>query len=407
MEPDVKENAARLRLAIVATHPIQYQTPLWHRLAQCPMLEVMVFYATSHGSVDTFDPLYGRSFSWDVPLLEGYEYEFMKSMRIPGLPGPTACYYPAGLGRKFAEGKFDAVLIHGYMNGASWAGYLAARRCGLPILLRGDSHLVGRKLTGLRARVKTMVLRHFLHHISCFLAIGDWNFQYWIHYGVPEHKIRKSLFAVDNARFREAKQHGGAEINRLRNTWGVRPEDIVFVFSGNLQSHKGVDVLIRAFIELSTHRTDVHLVIIGQGPAETELKELAGAADRIHWPGFVNQSGMPLHLAAADIFVLPSYVEPWGLVVNEAMACGLPCIVSDVVGAGPSLVSGPNTGLIFPAGDASALCSSLVNACDPDIRAVWSANIPEIMALASYDDNVSVIANCVRDSCNRKHDETS
>jgi glycosyltransferase involved in cell wall biosynthesis len=395
----------RYKLAIVATHPIQYQAPLWRRLAQNPLFDVKVFYADAHGTAESFDPLYGKTFSWDVPLLEGYDYEFLKSVRIPGLPGPTACYYPLRLGQKIAAGEFEAVLILGYMSGAAWAGYRAARRLGLPIFIRGDSHLVGRNLTGARARIKMAILSHFLRRITCCLAIGEWNRQYWRHYGVPDEKIRKTFFSVDNARFQETLARGKTEIGGLRNAWGVSSEATVFAFSGNLQPHKGVDVLIRAFLQLLAQRIDVHLLIIGKGPVETELKAVAGGTDRIHWVGFVNQSKMPLYLAAADVFVLPSYMDAWGLVVNEAMACGLPCIVSNAVGAGPDLVSGPDTGLVFPAGDVDRLYASLERATDPAVRAHWISNIPGVLAAASYDDNVSVIAGCVRGACALKDSE--
>lgn len=395
----------RFKLAIVATHPIQYQAPLWNRLAQSSGLDVKVFYADTHGSTESFDPLYGKSFSWDVPLLEGYDHEFLRSVRIPGLPGPTACYYPVGLMRKLAEGGFEAVLIHGYMTGAAWAGYLAARKLGLPIFIRGDSHLADRKLTGTRARVKAIILGHFLRRITCCLAIGEWNRQYWRHYGVPDEKIHKTLFSVDNARFQETLARGRDEIDDLRTEWGARPEDTVFAFTGNLQPHKGVDVLVRAFLQMCARRDDVHLVIIGEGPVAAELKAIAGVTDRIHWVGFVNQSKMPLYLAAANVFVLPSRIEPWGLVVNEAMACGLPCIVSDVVGAGPDLVSGPDTGLVFPAGDVDSLCASLARACNHGERARWISNIPDVLMAASYDDNVSIITGCIREACARKESE--
>lgn len=395
-------NAARIKLAIVATHPIQYQAPLWRRLAHNPLLDVKVFYADTHGTTESYDPLYGKSFSWDVPLLEGYDYEFMPSVRIPGLPGPTACCYPRGLTQKLAIGKFDAVFIHGYMTGAAWAGYLAARRLGLPIFIRGDSHLMGRQLAGMRAQLKAAILGRFLRNVTCCFAIGEWNREYWSYYGVPDEKIHTTLFSVDNDRFRETLERGHDEIESIRAGWGVRPAETIFSFTGNLQRHKGIDVLIHAFLRLCESRSDVRLAIIGDGPVAAELKAIAGSSDRIHWVGFVNQSKMPLYLAATNVFVLPSRIEPWGLVVNEAMACGLPCIVSDVVGAGPDLVSRPKTGLVFPSEDVDALYMALEQACNPEQRSRWVANIPGVLEAASYDDNVSVMAETISQACTRK-----
>ena len=383
------------KLAIIATHPIQYQTPFWRMLAQSPILRVKVFYADAHGSTETFDPLYGKTFAWDIPMLEGYDHEFLRHVRIPGLPGPTAWYYPLGLEKKLADGGFDAVLIHGYMNGAAWAGYKAARRLDLPILLRGESHLIARQEGRLHSRLKVVLLRRFLRHISCCLAIGKWNREYWRHYQVPTERILTSLYSIDNERFSVSAKMGKAESIELRKGWRASRADTVFCFSGNLQLHKGIDVLIRAFLQLRTRRKNVHLVIIGEGPEKNHLQEISLDTNAIHWLGFVNQSVMPIYLAAVDTFVLPSYKEPWGLVVNEAMACGIPCIVSDAVGAGPDLITEPDTGLVFPAGDIGALVVSMEQACDINTRQLWKANIPKILRVASYDNNLATISQCI------------
>lgn len=389
----------RAKLAIIATHPIQYQAPLWRRLAQSSSLDVKVFYADRHGTTESFDPLYGKSFAWDVPLLDGYDYEFLSNFRIPGLSGPTANCYPKGLTRKLSAGKFDAVFIHGYMSGAAWAGYLAARRLGLPVFIRGDSHLVGRQLTGWRARIKMALLGLFLRNIAGCFAIGEWNRRYWKYYGVQDERIYTTLFSVDNARFRDTVAQGRREIESLRAGWGGDVDDTVFSFSGNLQRHKCVDILIGAFLKLCERRNDVHLVIIGEGPVASELRAISGDNDKIHWAGFVNQSTMPLYLAATNVFVLPSRMEAWGLVVNEAMACGLPCLVSDVVGAGPDMVSGPDCGLVFPAGDIDALLAAMSIACSRDVRSRWIDNLETVLAAASYDSNAAVMSAAIVSAC--------
>lgn len=385
----------QIKLAIVATHPIQYQAPLWRKLATSQKLLVKVFYASAHGGENSYDKLYEKSFSWDIPLLDGYDFEFLKTIKIMGLPGPVACYYPLGLKKKLDEGKFDAVLIHGYMSGAAWAGYLAGHQLGLPVFIRGDSHLVGRKLNGVRAKMKSLLLGRFLSGISGCIAIGSWNREYWTYYGSLENSICTALFAVDNDRFSDTAKNSKEEVAALRSSWGVQFGDTVFAFSGNLQPHKGVDILIKAFNILRKKRKDVHLVIIGEGPKKDELKENAGVTESIHWMGFVNQSKMPVYLAATDMFVLPSYMEPWGLVVNEAMACGLPCIVSDAVGAGPDLIAEGETGEIVPVGAPRLLAEVMEKACEPSVRKRWKANIPRILKEASYDENVKIIADFI------------
>ena len=113
----------KLKLAVVVTHPIQYQVPVWKKLTEMDELSIKVFYASKHGVEESHDPLYGKSFAWDVPLLEGYNYEFLDSMKIPFLPAPLANLFPIKLFNKLKQDKFDAILIHGYMNGSALAGY--------------------------------------------------------------------------------------------------------------------------------------------------------------------------------------------------------------------------------------------------------------------------------------------
>ena len=122
------------------------------------------------------------------------------------------------------------------------------------------------------------------------------------------------------------------------------------------------------------------LVMVGSGPLESELKQKARELGlSVRWEGFVNQMSLPLYYAAADVFVLPSRIEPWGLVVNEAMACGTPCIVSDRVASGADLISDKCTGLVFRDGDVDDLASCLSTALSPELRAEWAANIPNVI----------------------------
>ena len=115
----------------------------------------------------------------------------------------------------------------------------------------------------------------------------------------------------------------------------------------------------------------------------------------VHWEGFINQSALPAYYRAADMPVLPTRREPWGLVVNEAMACGTPCIVSDVVGAGPDLVTSSNAGTVFRRDDAEDLAAAMKLACVRDNRLRWQANIPSALAKASFQENARVLREMV------------
>jgi hypothetical protein len=223
----------RWRIAAVATHPIQYQAPLWRAIAASGTIGLKVFFVSRHGLDVAVDPGFGLAFAWDVSLLDGYEYEFLPSLSFPFFKGPVANRYPKGLARRFKEGRFDAVLVFGYATGAAWAGMWAAWQVGIPVIMRGDTHDRGRSQT-LRSQIKRILLPRLLRRIDGFLAIGTWNREYWERYGVPSAKIETAIHAVDNGWFGSQARERVDEALSLRATWGVPPDGTVFLYRGKL-----------------------------------------------------------------------------------------------------------------------------------------------------------------------------
>lgn len=379
-----------MKLAVIATHPIQYQAPLWRAIAANGKVNLRVFFASRHGLDESVDPGFRRSFAWDVPLLEGYESEFVSSLLIPGCNGPVANRFPKQLAKRLLEGRFDAVLVNGYTTAAAWAGMLAAWLTKTPLLMRGESHEHGRP-GGVRKLIKGVLLPSLLRRVDGFLAIGRWNEEYWRRHGVPTPRICTALYSVDNVYFGSRSHEQKGQAKALRSKWGVPSDGTVFLYCGKLLSVKAPEILLRAFAILSA--PSAQLVYVGTGSREASLKEVQRELrlERVHWEGFVKQSALPSYYRAADVLVLPSRFEPWGLVVNEAMACGTPCIVSDVVGAGADLLEGQDTGLIFPHDDVRALASALHAALDPELRQCWKNNIPKVLAKANLQQNVEAL----------------
>ena len=378
------------RLAVVETNPVQYRVPLWRAIAASGRFDLEVFYATKAGLAGAKVDGIGEAWTWDIPLLGGYTHRFLASRRVPCLKGSTESHYPLGLYEIFRQSPFDAMLVTGYTSMASWAGMLAAWRTGIPVLMRGDTHGRGRSQST-RLRVKRLLLPILLRRVSGFLAIGSWNREYWESYGVPENKIVTTIYSVDNASFASMRDERQRQAAALRLEWGVPSDGTVFLFCARLSSEKAPEMLLRALALLAD--PSAHLVFVGSGPAEPSLKELEEGLglQHVHWAGFVNQSNLPAYYRAADVMVLPSRFEPWGLVVNEAMACGTPCIVSDVVGAGADLVAGQDTGLIFARDDVPALAAALRTALNPELRERWKSNLPRVLAQVNFEKNVQAL----------------
>ena len=176
--------------------------------------------------------------------------------------------------------------------------------------------------------------------------------------GLPGNRVFLVPTAVDNDWWTE--QATKADRGATRAAWNVPCEGTVALFCAKLQPWKGPMDLLEAFARAKIPNS--YLVFAGDGPERSNLERKAaelGVVDRVRFLGFVNQSQLPSAYCAADLFVLPSLFEPFGLVVNEAMLCGLPVAVSDRVGARFDLVRADENGYLFPAGDVEALAAVL------------------------------------------------
>jgi glycosyltransferase involved in cell wall biosynthesis len=350
------------RLAIVLSHPIQYYSPWFQALAAETSLSFRVFYLWDFGVARRADPQFGREIQWDIDLLGGYESEFVPNIAPdPGTHHFRGLVNPA-LTARLAAWKPTAVLLFGYAWHAHLRALLWARRRGLPVLLRGDSHWIGRAPPrGWRAAALRLLFRQF----AGFLTVGRANHDYYRTLGVPASRLHFAPHAVDARRFDPGDSAAVAAAARLREELGLREHRVV-LFAGKLHERKQPVPLLEAFLAVATPRDA--LVFVGDGPERPRLQELARRAPQaaVRFLPFANQSEMPARYLLADLVALPSRgaYETWGLAINEAMHLGRPCLVSDVVGCQRDLVTPGETGWVFPAEDHAALRAQLRAALD-------------------------------------------
>lgn len=352
-----------VRLGILASHPIQYQAPLYRRLAAQAGVDVEVLFVGDHGVAPSFDPGFGRMVQFDVPLTEGYRHRFLKT----GPPSRFAGYQGgayAEVVRAIRQGKYDVLMIHGYATAASMMALATPRGGQTRLLMRGESHLhVARGPFTIAA--KALLMPSIFRRVDHFLAIGSWNAEYYQHYGVSRDRITLAPYSVDTEFFEARAANAKSDRTAVRRRYGIGETATVFLYCSKLTPRKRPLDLIRAFSE-ARKSCRCELVIVGDGPeSEIVRQESRRLGYGVHLLGFRNQTELPGIYAMCDAFVLPSEAEPWGLVVNEAMSCGLAVAVSDAVGAGPDLVHG--IGEIFPCGDVPALARILERwASDPE-----------------------------------------
>ncbi|MFI5163279.1 MAG: glycosyltransferase family 4 protein [Sphingobacteriales bacterium] len=343
-----------MRLAIITTHPIQYYAPVFKLLHERKKIDIKVFY-TRGQNAGTHDHGFGKAIDWDIPLLDGYPYEWVQNTAAePGSHHYKGIVNP-GLIKQVQEWQPNAVLFFGwaYQSHFKAMRYFKGR---IPVYFRGDSTLLNEP-AGIRKILKTVFLRWVYNHVYNAFYVGTNNKAYFKKYGLKDEQLTFTPHAIDNSRFES--DHAG-EANELRLSLHIKPNDILVLYAGKFEYVKNVELLLSAFIKLN--RENVHLLLVGNGVKEPLLKGMAADSDlagNIHFLDFKNQSAMPALYQCADLFCLPSFSETWGLAINEAMACGKAILASDKVGCAIDLVKKDVNGDIFESGNEDSLVNSL------------------------------------------------
>jgi glycosyltransferase involved in cell wall biosynthesis len=359
------------RIAYIVSHPIQYQAPLLRRIAKEKALDLTVLFLSDFSTRAYGDPGFGQAISWDVDLLCGYRSKVLPAW---GDRDSLGFWKPltVGVEQELQSGNYDVVWLHGYAHHALLRAFASAKRRGVKVLLRGETHKTSTRQSPLRTAVKKRVMTRLFSHVDGFLAIGTANRDYYLSHGVAPEKIFMMPYAVDNQRFQVAAAERSRE--ELAASLGLTDRRPVILYASKLQQRKRPWDLWEAYARLSPNGIDEptpYLVFVGEG---SERQSLEAAVARKGWKsvrfaGFRNQTELPAFYAAADVLVLPSEREPWGLVINEAMNAGTAVIVSDQVGAAADLVEDGVNGYVVPVGDVEMLASRLRSITDNPVLA--------------------------------------
>jgi glycosyltransferase involved in cell wall biosynthesis len=355
--------ARQLRIAACATHPIQYQVPIWRALAATPGFEFKAFFGSDIGARGYRDEGFGTHVRWDNALTSGYDYKFLST--DPGIERIGAWTPNArGLGREFDGFRPDVVILTAYGAGFHLGALAAARRVGARVVMRHEASDVAVARSSVKGALRNTILRVLYRRVDRFATIGIEARRHLLRLGVAAERIDRSPYCVDSDFFDGEVRRWAPRRNDLRQKWGIEPSDIVLVFSGKLIPKKD-PLLIPAAVRrlLDSVRRRIHLLVAGDGELrpvmETACRESLGS--RARFAGFLNQSELGSAYVAGDLLVLPSRRgsgETWGLVVNEGMQFGLPAIVSDGVGCCADLID-ETCGAVFPSGDCSALARAI------------------------------------------------
>jgi len=385
------------RVLLVVTHPVQYAAPLFRRMAQDSRLDIQVGYCTLQGATPTLDAEFGVEVAWDIPLLEGYPwFEIPNRSRHPGLGRFFGLFNP-GVWKIVRRESFDAVvLLTGYRYASFWVALAAAKRRGVPVLFGTDAtNLRPRQGGGWKATVKLWLWPTLFRLADVVIVPSSGGVALMRSLGLPEDRVVLTPYVVDNDRW--TAQAASVDRSAVRRQWGVEENAAVVLFCAKLQPWKRPRDLLRAFADAAV--PGAYLIYAGEGPLRKRLQfeaESLGLAGRARFLGFINQSRLPAVYRAADLMVLPSDYEAFGVVVNEAMLCGCPVAVSDRVGAGADLVRNGENGYVFPGGDVKALAEILrVHFNDPARRVRMAVAARTRMATWSPRENIEGLVQAI------------
>lgn len=352
----------RYRVAFVNTHPIQYFAPLYAHLQAASGLDITALYLSDFSIRGGHDCGFGQTVKWDIDLLRGYTPLFIGKAGAPRRIGGFFSIVGLELWTAIHQGYFNAIVIHGHNLAAHHVALAAALASGTPVFARAETHL-GLRREAWKQSVRTPFLRHWYRAFDGFLAIGTGNARYYEAMGVPKAKIFAMPYTVDNDRFVAAAAKGKSPEARAstRARLGLSGEAPAILYAAKFDRRKRPDDLIAAFERLQREGVEAQLVMVGSGELEPKLRRMVEDAGirNVSFPGFVNQSELPLVYAGCDLFVLPSENEPWGLAINEAMCAGLPIVVSEEVGCAEDLVDIRTNGATFTAGDVDGLAGAM------------------------------------------------
>ena len=359
-----------LRLGVIATHPVHYFVPLYVELgASLTGFQVAFLESALDWNRGQFDPEFNRDIKWDAPLLDGYDWVDAK-LASTGMAF-SALRQSLKL-RRFLKSwvkEFtpDVVLVPGwapiYVACAIYLDWL-----GIPIVIRPEARVpVG------HSRLRSLPRSLVANRATAAAVIGSAARDELRRLGMADVKLFDSPYATP---LQTKSVLGTSSRERLRAQFECAHDEVVFLYVGKFSPYKGVDRLLRAFTAVVAREPKVKLILVGDGPEASALRglgEILGIGRNLIWTGFINQPDLQEFYLAADVFVLFSE-ETWGLVVNEAMAHGLPCVVSVLAGASRDLVAHGLTG--FRVNPAHRVDSSyyLIEMLDPQLRASMSLN---------------------------------
>ena len=353
---------ASARIAIVVSHPIQYFAPWYRAVAEIPGIVLKVFFCHKRGADAYFDRDFGTRVQWDIPLLDGYDWIFLKNRHEIGAHSFWAMDN-SGVSESLEKFHPEVVLIHGYAQRTIWMAVSWCNRNRIPVMLYSDSNGTAKRALWKRV-AKAIVVKQFYRRLDAAIASGDNNRKYHQNYGITEGRIFSGTMPIDRKRLVSSVGDASESRREVRLRHGIPEDAFVVIYAGKLIPLKSPLHLVDAIHRCAQQGLKVWGLLVGEGAERRALEAFITKHKMSNavLAGFVNQSSIGKYYVASDAVALMSRYEAKGLIVPEAGCFGCPAILSDEVGCiGPSDSArlGENA-LAYPWSDIEALASCII-----------------------------------------------
>lgn len=380
------------KLVFINSHPIQYFAPLYQHIAKDGTFDLEVWYCSRHGLDGQIDKQFGRAITWDIPLLEGYSYRFLKSsVRNPSIYSFWGLVNWQIVTLLWKLPQKSIVIVHGWAYFSNWISMFFGRLLGHQVCIRGEAPLImENNRTGIKNYLRHFFLRSILLKISnYFLYIGKQNLLFYQYFGIDLSKLIFTPYSVDNKRFQQDSILYKEKNKSLRQELGLPENVFIFLSSGKLITKKRPFDLLKALTK--TQNGNIFLLFVGDGELRADMEKFILDNDlknKVSLVGFVNQGDIAKYYAVSNVYVMCSeYGETWGLSTNEAMNFSLPIILSDQVGCKSDLLKEGENGYGFRCGDIDELAQKmdlLANASKQEVVKMGDCSL-RLVSEYSYD----------------------
>lgn len=348
------------KLKVLASHPVQYQAPFLQELIKAGLEVEVGFYHQGAALSPQIDTQFGIAVQWDIDLLGGYPHRFFKQGFANFSIREQLTLLPA-LALWSLRNRNEPLLLIGWFAHIIWIIWLLRILLNYPTLIYGDNTLASYEAVPKPASRKWL-LRWLITHSHACMYVGQRNREFYQMMGAESSRLYHMPHSIDNTRFHEAVQREHPDRKKWCTHYKLNAHLPTFLFCGKLTANKRPFELLQAYYAAGL-QDKTQLIYVGEGQQRSIIEQFIQTKnlENVHLLGFFNQSQMPTAYVLGEVLCLLSEGETWGLVVNEALACGRPAIVSDTVGCAADLIT-PETGWVVPFDDPQKLIETMQDA---------------------------------------------